>query len=211
MISTKNLKNLPNSTQLKSVCKAICVMDAILSPNWQYRYYNFNSTWDVNQSCLLMRNGSGDEMLILFHEQGCCINGFSHEYKAQGKKKLTFGLPGFFNEFMFDEPVNSIGTTFCIWSSGNESWQTGQIENDLDGSTELLKILDGNPNTYIEWATDYFAGKYKKDGIPFNTVFQIYNGKPLTKEMVLSIVEKVDDWETLKEHVNEIDYPYDFN
>src|SRR5882762_11464650 len=114
MVSTKNYNLLPDRISLEHICISISVLDAIISQEWQYRYYSFNSKWDANERCLQMRNGSGDEMHILFRQDGCAINGFAHEYKQQDKSKLTTGLPSIFNDFIFGEPVNSIGTTFCL-------------------------------------------------------------------------------------------------
>ena len=75
----------------------------------------------------------------------------------------------------------------------------------------MLKIFDGIPQTYIDWATVYFEGYYHEDGIPLPTVTDIYKGEPLTKPMVLSIVDSVDNWEQLENDLNEINYPYNFD
>ena len=210
MISTKNYSLLPDRKSLETICKAISVLDAIISQEWQYRYYSFNSKWDTNERCLQMRNGSGDEMHILFCEDGCAINGFAHEYDQQDKAKLTYNLPSIFNGFIFGEPVTSIGTTFCLWTNELENWQVGQLENFKDNSEEMLNIFDGQPQTYIDWATDYFEESCKESGIPLDTVSKIYGGQTLTKEMVLSIVDELEDWEQLEKDLIEIDFPYDF-
>jgi len=96
MISTKNYSSLPDRKSLETICKSISVLDAIISQEWQYRYYSYNSRWDTNERCLQMRNGSGNEMHILFREDGCAINGFAHEYEQQDKVKLTNNLPTIF-------------------------------------------------------------------------------------------------------------------
>jgi hypothetical protein len=210
MISTKNYSLLPGRQSLEAICKAISVLDAIISPEWQYRYYSFNSKWDTTEQCLQMRNGSGNEMYILFCEGGCAINGFAHEHEQQDKAKLTKNLPAIFNDFIFGEPVKSIGTTFCLWTTELNNWQVGQIENFKDNSEEMLHIFDGQPQTYINWAAGYFEDSYKESGIPLSTVSKIYNGQTLTKEMVLSIVDELEDWEQLEKDLVAINYPYNF-
>lgn len=75
----------------------------------------------------------------------------------------------------------------------------------------MLNILDGNPQTYINWATEYFEESYKESGIPLETVEKIYTGQTLTKEMVLSIVEELEDWEQLEADLKEIGYPCNFD
>jgi hypothetical protein len=80
MISTTNLALLPNKLHLRQICKAISVLDAILSPEWVDRYYSYQSKWSENEEFCEMRNGQGDDMMILFREEGCVINGMTHEY-----------------------------------------------------------------------------------------------------------------------------------
>jgi len=210
MISTKHHNVLPDRKTLKAICKAISVLDAIISQEWDYRYYSYNSKWDKDEECLQMRNGCGDEMHILFREDGCAINGFAHEYEQQDKGNLTQNLPTIFSEFIFGEPVKSIGTTFCLWTIELKNWQVGKIESYDDNSDEMLNIFDGQPQTYVNWATEYFEESYKESGIPLDTVTKIYRGETLTKEMVLSIVDELEDWEKLKSDLTEISYPYDF-
>ena len=211
MISTKDYSLLPDRKTLQTICKAISVLGAIISQEWEYRYYSYNNKWAENEEFCEMRNGSGNQMLILFREDGCVINGFAHEFDQQDKKNLTKKLPSIFDIFIFGEPVKTIGTTFCLWTIEQKNWQVGQIENYEDNSEEMLNIFDGNPQTYIDWATEYFEESHVESRIPLDTVTKIYSGQTLTKEMVLTIVEELEDWEQLEADLNEIGYPYDFN
>lgn len=211
MIATKNFKLLPSKNSLQNICKAISVLDAIICQEWEYRYYSYNSKWGEGEEFFEMRDGSGDLMNILFLEKNCVINGFAHEFQKNQKSDLTTNLPEMYNDFIFGEPVASLGTTFCLWTNETENWEVGLIKDYNDNSEELLAIFDGNPQTYIDWASDYFEDSYKETGIPLNTVTEIYQGKILTKEMVLSLVEEIEDWELLEEDLKEINYPFDFN
>ena len=211
MIATKDFKLLPSKNSLQNICKAISVLDAIICQEWEYRYYSYNSKWGEGEEFFEMRDGSGDLMNILFLEKNCVINGFAHEFQKNQKSDLTTNLPEMYNDFIFGEPVASLGTTFCLWTNETENWEVGLIKDYNDNSEELLAIFDGNPQTYIDWASDYFEDSYKEIGIPLNTVTEIYQGKILTKEMVLSLVEEIEDWELLEEDLKEINYPFDFN
>ena len=210
MISTENPNSLPNRIKLQTICRAISVLDAILEQEWEFRYHSYNKEWADDEEFFEMRNGSGDHLLILFKKEACVINGFAHEFPQPDKHKLTKDLPTTFDEFIFGEPVSMVGTTFCIWTTDHKNWQIGQIESHSDHSSEMLNIFDGQPQTYINWATDYFEGSYARGGIPLETVTQIYNGQTLTKEMVLTIVKELQDWELLESDLIEIGYPYDF-
>ncbi len=210
MISTQNLKLLPDRKSLQTTCKAISVLDAIISQEWDYRFYSYNSKWAEQEAFCEMRDGCGDQMLILFREDGCVVNGFAHEFDQQDKAKLTEKLPAIFYGFIFGEPVKSIGTTFCLWTTELKNWKIGNVENFEDNSEEMLRIFDGKPQTYIDWATEYFEDSYRKTGIPLDTVSKIYRGETLTQQMVLSIVDKLEDWSQLEKDLIEINYPFDF-
>lgn len=201
---------LPEADALKSICKALAVLDAINSPDWEYRYYSYNADWAPDEEVLTMRDGQGDEMLILFRPEGCVINGLMHEYDQPVKSQVTRGLPSYFDEFIFGEPVQSIGTTFCLWYTAAHGWQTGMVENEEDGSEERLSIFDGNPETYANWANEYFIDDTDRASIEPNAVAKIYRGETLTKAMVLAIVNELEDWKQLEEDLQAIGYPYDF-
>jgi hypothetical protein len=211
MISTKELQLLPDSNELQKACKAMAVLDAILCQDWVYRYHSYNSDWSRDEEFFEMRNGEGDQMLILFKKEGTVINGYFSEAEQGDKMQLTHRLPELFNEFIFGEPVNSAGTTFCVWKTGGQDWATGISAESDDHSEELLNPLDGKPETYVEWATDYFRGHYKEEGISLDIVTRIYNQEPLNREMVLTLVDQLEDWGQLAEDLSEISYPYHIN
>ena len=211
MISTENYSSLPDRHKLKEICKSISVIDAILSEDWLDRYYTYNSKWAEDEEFGGMKNGEGDELLILFRNDGCVINGMTHEFYPRDKSKLTTGLPKIYHEFIFGEPVNSIGTTFCIWTNNSNAWQIGEVENFEDGSTDMLKIFDGNPQTYIDWATDYYEGGFVVNENTLKVVTEIYEGKALTKSMVMTINSDIDHWKQLQEDLGEINYPNDLS
>jgi hypothetical protein len=52
--STQSLSDLFSIGDLIRQSKALAMLDAILSPEWEYRYYSFNSKW-----------GPGEMMAVL--------------------------------------------------------------------------------------------------------------------------------------------------
>jgi len=210
MISTANLEAMPRRVQLKSICKAISVLDAILCQEWADRYYSYNSKWAPDEEFCGMRNGQGDELLILFQAEGCIINGMVHEYYPKDKTRLTMGLPKIYDEFIFGEPVISIGTTFCLWSSSDKKWEIVDISDFNDGSEEMLAIFDGNPLSYINWAKDYYEENFIVNDETERIVTSIYEGQPLTKEMVHLLANNLEDWDQLLNDLEEINYPFQF-
>ncbi len=203
-ISTQHFENLPHRKELQKICKAISVLDAILMQEWQYRYYSYNSKWSVGEEFFEMRDGVGNHLLILFKKEGCVINGTHSDIKFPNIEIVTKHLPKHFHEFIFGQPVKSQGTNFCIWTNENEKWET-QIKDKNDGSEELLFIFDGNPETYREWAKNY----YENDNIDLAIIKKIYDDEIVTKNIATSLNEEID-FEQLKNDLIEINYPYDF-
>jgi len=247
-ISTGNLNLIPNPIKLQSICKSISALEVIICPEWEFRYYSYQRDWCEDEEVFEMRNGEGDQMLILFSNNGTCINGFAHKSKMNcwrdikrhqkrsiidkvfGRKKSLItklmheaptgvldGLPGIFEDFIFGEPIKSIGTTFCIWQTNSDiEWKTGQIEwpeyNYKDGSSELLQVLDGNPLSYKKWAdeyyVEYFEERFEDNKIKLNLVEEIYNHTVLTVELVNSINPKLENIERLKSDLQRIGYEH---
>lgn len=209
MISTKYYSALPRRDKLQKLCKSISVIEAIIAEDWLDRYYSYNSKWADQEEFCEMRNGQGDSLQVLFRSDGCVINGMTHEFYPKDKSKLTQGLPKIYEEFIFGEPVKSIGTTFCIWTNKENAWQIGEVENFDDDSGEMLKIFDCHPQTYIDWAIGYYEDGFIVNEHTLNIVSDIYQGKILTKSMILTINKDIDHWSQLQEDLIEINYPND--
>lgn len=206
MISTENLASLPDRHKLYQICKSISVLDAVFAEEWLDRYYSFNSEWATDEEFFEMRNGEGDQVLILFLSDGCVINGMAHEYYPKDKDKLTEGLPQKYREFIFGQPVHSIGTTFCIWNNDTK-WALGDVTDFNDGSSEVLQIFDGNPETYITWASEYFEIEFDNRNAALDAAKQVYQGNPLTKDMIFTLHKRFAHWQQLRADLIEIDYP----
>lgn len=67
MISTWDLSTPSNIERIRALSRALAMLEAILSPDWEGRYYSFNSRWAPKQEMASMRNGEGDE------EIGCPV------------------------------------------------------------------------------------------------------------------------------------------
>src|SRR5436309_2216272 len=74
--------NLPPIDQLLAISKSIAMLDAVLMPDWQYRYYSFDSKWAPGEQMASMRGGSGNSYFILFNRHGAILKGYDHEAAA---------------------------------------------------------------------------------------------------------------------------------
>lgn len=214
MVQKQTLASFPNVESLKRLSQSLAMLDAIMSPDWESRYYSFNSKWSHGEMMASMRDGSGDEYFILFNLHGAIIKGFAHESPmspfASDPPKVWHGVlenvPSEFEGFL-SEPAFSIEeTTFCIWRRfSDSSWQIGDIDypegDDPEGSEDLLSILDGNPKTYQNFAAEYF-----EEDIPLAAVKHIYAHKPLTANIISKLNAEVSKDE-LQDDIEEIGYP----
>jgi len=214
-ISSRNLTALSGITELIKRTRSLATLDTILEPEWEFRYYSFNSKWDKGEQLASMRDGSGSFYFILFNSSGSIIKGFDRESplgiynEANGTPwpGVLDSVPSAFNEFL-TEPAFFVGeATFCLWREFNDDlWRTGSIafpnEEDPDGSERLLYILDGDPLTFKEWAEGYH-----EKSIPIDSIGKIYEHRPLTDELVQSLNPGIEMKDVI-EDVEEIGYPH---
>lgn len=211
MISTRNLIDLPDIQGFRKLTRSLATLDAIMSPDWESRYYSFDSHWGNGQMMASMRNGSGDHWFALITSAGIALHGLAHE-------SATFRdgspLPGIFeslpiefrDDFLKEPAFDAANSSFCIWRrSTDERWTTGALQlpegSDPDGSQELLSILDGNPQAYVAFAAEYYERV-----IDVADVAAIYTHEALTDSLIRRINPDVD-LESLAEDMAEIGYP----
>jgi hypothetical protein len=75
------------------------------------------------------------------------------------------------------------------------------MSRNIDGSEEMLKILNGDPATYKEFARDYYEVE-----IPLDAVEHIYANLPLTEGVVQSLNAELG-YVDIEVVIDEIDYP----
>jgi len=65
--STRSLGSMPDIATVRRISQSIAMLDAILSPDRDMRYYSFNAAWSAKEQMASMSNGGGDEYFILFN------------------------------------------------------------------------------------------------------------------------------------------------
>jgi hypothetical protein len=190
------------------------MLDAIIEPEWDYRYYSFNRKWDVEEQMTSMRNGQGDEWFCVFSKVGAFLKGFDHESKMSpwnsNPPRVWPGVldqvPDVFKSFATEPAFSIENTTYCIWRGINDDvWHTGRINypegDDPDGSEHMLDVLEGRPEDYKEWADWYY-----ERSVDLDAVKAIYAHSPLSNELVVRLnPERTMD--SLLEDVEQIGYP----
>ena len=170
MISTRDLTQLPTVDALRRLMQSLAMLDAILCPEWQYRYFSFDGRWAPGAQMGSMRNGQGDHYFALFNATGCWLKGFDHEaamspFAAEPlmvAPGVLDAVPPEFAACLLQPAFVVSETTFCIWRRyADAAWQRGPVVfpagvPDPDGSEHLLQWLDGHPETYRRWAQEYY-------------------------------------------------------
>lgn len=216
MISTRDPAGLPAPAEFRRVLQSMALLDAILCPEWELRYYSFDAAWSPEEELASMRDGSGDHVFILFAPAGCWVKGFAHEaamspWHADGEPQIWPGvLDSVPDEFAacLTEPAFQIEeTTFCTWYRIQDArWQRGLVpfpanERDPDGSEELLSPFDGDPERYRVWAEEYYGRSVNSDAVK-----AIYAHEAAT-ESLLAILNPAVTLESLMPDLIEIAYP----
>jgi hypothetical protein len=187
------------------------MLDAIICPEWEYRYYSYNSKWGENEEMASMRNGCGDDWFMLFDPHGAVLKGFAHEYPLAGDvsfaARIQQTVPAVFASFLHEPAFSMDMASFCIWRRRTDpTWSIvspakGPVSPEEDGSAELLGILDGNPETYRVWAEDYY-----ERAIPSDAVRAIYEHRHLSELLIAKLNSGLALSDVTKD-AHEIGYP----
>jgi hypothetical protein len=194
---------LPDIDALQRRCRAVAILDAILSPEWEYRVYSYTAQWGDGDAATEIRDGSGNDCFIVFTPNGAFIKGFDHESPmAPGRIRpgqlwpgLVDDVPDVFTEFLsesaFADLDGMFSATFCIWRQHHDSeWRTGPIDYtglpdraDPDGAHHLLDVLtDPTARSYRNFASSYFGVDLDPESLA-----HIFALRPLTQDVVARI------------------------
>lgn len=195
--------------------QALAALDLILSPEWQYRYYSFNSVWSASEQMASMRDGCGDEWWIVFHASGwAALKGLAHESQAwaKGRKDLSATIQASFPPELVDfarEPAfRWDATSFAyFFLPSTAHWQRvndyGQYSSLVAGDDELLRHLIGSPSDYSAFAEDYY-----ETTVPVDIVADIFKHAPISESVVTKLNPEIKFDAITDELYSQIGYPH---
>ncbi len=214
MLSTRSLHLLPDIEAVRRTCQAIAALDAVLSPEPQFRYYHYQHNFAKDRQLASMLDDSGDEWFILFSPAGALLKGFVPDslmaepvnHSGTPWPGVIDDVPPAFHEIFNDPRYWAKRSTFCTWRLlADSEWRRGRVQfppgKDPDGSEHLMAILDGEPVTYARWAEQYYEIE-----IPFIEVRRIYMHRTMTEEMAKSLNPRCT-WNMVAEELEKIGYP----
>jgi hypothetical protein len=210
---------LPEISVLRAHCRALAMLDAILSPEWEYRRHSYDAHWASAEEMASMRNGSGDEYSIVFSGAGVYVRGFDHESPMSPWAHEDGDLwPGVIDAVpeVFQAQVNepafmlegTPSVTACLWLTTSDThWCTGEIEfpdhhSDPDGADWLFALLtDRSAGAYRSFASDYLETE-----TPLDAIEHVYALRPLSDKVVQALNPEMSMAELAKD-ITEIGYP----
>jgi hypothetical protein len=192
---------LPPVPALRDRCRAMAVLEAILSPEWGDRYHSYDRDWSPGVELASMRDGSGDEYSIVFTPEGTYIRGFAHEspmspYRDDGPwpgvvDTVPEPLRHWVTEPAFCDEHGMPVVTACLWREpADDGWRTGEVAypdgTDPDGASELFRLLVAPgalaAEAFREFAEDYYGEPL--DPVALRHVFEL---RPLTEDVVMAL------------------------
>ncbi|MBC6466629.1 hypothetical protein [Actinomadura alba] len=168
------IEQLPDIETVRARSKAMAMLDTVLSPEWEWRYYSYDSRWSPSDEMASMRNGSGDDYAIVFSEAGVYAQACNHESPISAYRVsppapwpgLFESVPEVFRQYV-DEPAfadhNGLPrATVCLWRERADSaWRCGDVhvpdddEEDADGAQWLFGLLlEGTAEAYRHFAEE---------------------------------------------------------
>ncbi len=207
MSSTRDLSALRDLPGTRKLLQSLAVLDAVLCPQWESRYYMFDGAWGDGERSASMRNGCGDHWHAILCAEGMALVGLAHEapgyVRGQPHPGIFAELPEVFHANLLHEPAfETSDATFCIWRLlEDDRWHAGRDLPADDGAQEFLKILEGEPRDYVAYAAEYFELE-----IEIADVEAIYAHRTLTPELVARLNPEADFGEAEAE-LSEIGYP----
>ncbi|MDM5276156.1 hypothetical protein ACN9MH_21945 [Paenibacillus silvae] len=196
------IQQLPNIQECQRMFKAAAMLDAILMPEWQYRYYSYNAHWDVNEQMASLRDGEGDHYFALFDSRGLIVKGYDKVYASLHKDQLgdvLTGVPEVFEAFLKEPAFMMDQTTFCIWNEAERNeWASSQ--RLADEAYALLHLLTGGAAYYHAWAQEYYEIE-----LELQWVQHVFDMKPLNEELLQGLNAELE-LDELQEDITEIGY-----
>ena len=208
-------RRLPDPKTLQRRCQGLAMLEAMLGEDEEERYFHYDSHWGPDEQLASMRNGSGDEWSVTFAAAGVWLRGFDHESRMspwEHRHDLDWlahvptplrpaaSEPAFTGD---DVPM----VTVACWRLHTENaWHPVQLrssvpENVDDGAEWLFAELDGDPETYLAHAREYYEVELRREDVE-----HVLSLQPLSDSLVRRI-NPDRRLEHLVDDIAEIGYP----
>lgn len=194
------IQDLPTAERCRKIFQAVAMLDALLSPEWEYRYYSYNAAWGEGEEMASMRDGGGSHYFALFTSKALYIKGFDRELAQSSQAVVGVeNVPDDVARFLQEPAFIGGETTFCLWNGSGKDWSADKTYTQAH--IRLLRVLTEEAAYYREWASDYYGVN-----LDLHTVQRIFDMETLTPEL-LALFNQELGLGDLEEDLTEIGYP----
>jgi len=160
--SITNVTDLSSINDIERTLKALALADAILMPDWEYRYFSFNSNWDGNKKEMMgsMRDGSGGEYFISLTHEGVAGK-VLYDNALLDASQALLAVPDRFASFKIEPAFSIDRASFFFWRAAQDIvWSASPpcLEE-----YPLLNFLKNSVYAYHSWAEEYYEREIDVD------------------------------------------------
>ncbi|RDI18065.1 hypothetical protein DEU38_121102 [Rhodococcus sp. AG1013] len=192
-----SIEALPVGRAFSQRAKALAIIDAILCPEWEYRYYSFNSEWGSGQSMASARDGQGAEYFALISDDVIGFKSYEPQSPAVPPPSAGWAAHTPANtglEDFWGEPAFSMDRISWLATCDAGSWQLLAGELRIP---DLAEALTRDADEHASWAATYYERTPSTEQV--EAMRHLFDGEPLTGEIVAAlnpsagIVDLTDD------------------
>ena len=175
---------------LTNKLKSLALLDAIVEPEWQYRYFSYDSTWSNSEEMGSLRDGSGGQWFLWTSGSLAgykCVSPEDGLIDNLEEVKLQF--PQTYKPFI-TEPAFTMDHATAIWYLDNSEWV--KHGKKVDYLIDLNSVSSWGPKDYVSWANEYYEREINLVAVQniFAQEFSEKDAKLLNKEIDLISLEK---------------------
>lgn len=196
-MGSDSIEALPVGLAFSRRAKALAIIDAILCPEWEHRYYSFDSEWGSGQSMASARNGEGAEYFALISDDAIGFKSYEPQSPAvsppsAGWAANTPAITGL--EDFWAEPAFSMDRISWLATCDAGIWQLLAGELRIP---DLAEALTRDAAQHASWAATYYELNPSTEQV--EAMRHLFDGEPLTGQIVAalnpsaSIINLTDD------------------
>lgn len=120
--SIRNIDKLPSIERVKCVAQGLALLDSIIMPEWEYRYFSFNCNWDGAGKEMMgsMRDGSGGECFLHFTNAGVAGKVIFGSLLSDASSCLST-MPEAFQQFKVEPAFSADNASLFFWRGVKQS------------------------------------------------------------------------------------------
>ena len=175
---------------LTNKIKCLALLDAIVEPEWEYRYFSYDSNWSDIEEMGSMRDGCGGTWFLWTSGDLAgykCVSPEDGLMKDLEEAKLK--APEAYEPFI-TEPAFSMDHATSIWYLEDCKWT--KYGKKVEWIIDLETISSWGAGEYVSWATDYYEHEIDLAAAEevFSKGFSEKTAKRLNKERDISELKK---------------------